>query len=182
MIKNFADILEKFDFEKKNLKRLWNIDEQTAQLIYFFTLIKSPNNILEIGTSNGYSTFWLSIASDKTTVHTIESDKTRFDLAKENLKEFKNIIHYFGKAEDIIPQIETKFDLVFIDACKVDYINYLKLLITKLNENALIITDNVISHSDSIREFKEFIKNNPNFLTMTLAIDNGLEISIYKKE
>ena len=178
---DFSNLLEKFDFEKNNLNRLWNISEQTAQLIYFLAAIKSPKNILEIGTSNGYSTFWLSIASSGTMVHTIESDIKRFNLAKNNLKTIRNIKQYFGKAEDIIPKLNTKFDLVFIDACKVDYVNYLKIIMNKLNENALIITDNVISHSDSTIEFDRFIKNNPTFRSMTLAIDDGLEISIFNK-
>jgi len=144
-------------------------------------MIKSPTNILEIGTSNGYSTFWLSVASEKSLVHTIESDKTRFDMAKENLGSFSNIIQHLGKAELIIPNLNLNFDLVFIDACKTDYHNYLKILIHKLNDNALIITDNVISHFDSTKQFNNYINNNPNFRSMTLDIDDGLEISIFKQ-
>ncbi|MBC8384085.1 MAG: class I SAM-dependent methyltransferase [Candidatus Cloacimonetes bacterium] len=172
---------EKFQKQKKNINRLWNIEEQTANLLYLMIKVKSPKNILEIGTSNGYSTFWLSLAAanSKAIVHTLEIDKQRFELAKDNLQDRKNIELHLGLAEEIIPKLRQKFDFVFIDANKPDYIVYLKLLEDKLENNALIIADNIFSHQESVKEYLDFIRGNPLFETMTLEIDSGLEISVF---
>ncbi len=173
-----------FKEQKEKINRLWNIPEQTAHLIYLLVKIKSPENILEIGTSNGYSTFWLSLAADNSNaeIQTIEVDVRRFKLAQENLRNRKNIFLHFGTAEEIIPNLNMKFDFVFIDANKSDYITYLKLLEDKLKVNALIIADNIISHQESVQEYLDFLNINPLFETMTLDIDSGLEISIFRNQ
>lgn len=54
----------KFKVQKQNLRRLWNISEKCAELLFLLILAKKPKRILEIGTSNGYSTFWLSLAAE----------------------------------------------------------------------------------------------------------------------
>ena len=177
----FREELETFAAQKRQIHRLWNIGEETANLLYFFVKAKNPQNILEIGTSNGFSTFWLSLAAESAVIDTIEVDESRYLLACKNLKNRKNIVIHFGLAEKIIPSLDKKYDFVFIDAGKIDYVNYLKLLLKKLNENALIIADNVISHRKTVREYLEYLKENPDFTTFTLSLESGLEISVYKK-
>ena len=82
--------------------------------------------------------------------------------------------------EEIIPELKKKFDFVFIDANKTDYILYLKLLKNKLADQAVIVADNIISHRESVQEYLDFINENPLFETMNLNIDSGLEISIFR--
>lgn len=175
--------LARFEVQKKNLRRLWNIKQFTAELLYSYVLIKAPKHILEIGTSNGYSTFWLSIAAEKSNavVDTIEVDEDRFKMAKENLKNRRNVIQRFGKAEFIIPELNHMYDFVFIDAGKINYIDYLKLLKNKLNNKSIIISDNAISHKESVKEYLDFIDNSELFDNITLNIDSGLNIAIYNK-
>ena len=174
--------LARFEVQRNNIRRLWNIPQDTAELLYTFVKIKKPKHILEIGTSNGFSTFWLSIASESydAVIDTIEVDKDRFKLAKRNLKNRKNIIQRFGKAELIIPELLDKFDFVFIDAGKINYIDYIKILISKLKNNAIIIADNIISHKDSIKEYLDYIESSGLFDNVTLNIDSGLNVAIYK--
>ena len=174
--------LARFEVQRNNIRRLWNIPQDTAELLYTFVKIKRPKHILEIGTSNGFSTFWLSIAAESydTVIDTIEVDKDRFQLAKRNLKNRKNIIQRFGKAELIIPELLDKFDFVFIDAGKINYIDYIKILISKLKNNAIIIADNIISHKDSIKEYLDYIESSGLFDNVTLDIDSGLNVAIYK--
>ena len=179
IIQKYKKEFERFEKQKKSSESFWNIREQTAKFLYSFIKAKSPENILEIGTSNGYSTFWLSLAVEKSIVDTIEADEYRFKLAKENLKSRKNIIQHFGLAEDIISKFNKKFDFVFIDAEKIKYQSYLKLLLDKLSDNAVIIADNIISHKESVTEYLDFLKQNPCFESFLLEIDSGLEISFY---
>ena len=179
IIQKYKKEFERFEKQKQSSESFWNIREQTAKFLYSFIKAKSPESILEIGTSNGYSTFWLSLAAENAFVDTIEADESRFELAKENLKSRKNIIQHFGFAEDIIPKLSIKFDFVFIDAEKIKYQSYLKLLLGKLSDNAVIIADNIVSHKESVTEYLDFLKQNPCFESFLLEIDSGLEISFY---
>ncbi len=179
IIQKYKKEFERFEKQKKSSESFWNIREQTAKFLYSFIKAKVPKNILEIGTSNGYSTFWLSLAADNAIVDTIEADEYRFELAKKNLKSRKNIIQHFDFAEDIIPKLNKKFDFVFIDAEKINYQSYLKLLLDKLSDNAVIIADNIVSHKESVTEYLDFLKQNPYFESFLLEIDYGLEISFY---
>ncbi len=176
--------LAKFEIQKNEIKRLWNIPQETAELLYTFIKIKVPKHILEIGTSNGFSTFWLSLAAEtcNAVIDTIEVDEERFKLAKKNLVNRENIIQYFGKAELIIPKLTIKYDFVFIDAGKINYFDYIKLLQNKLDNNAIIIADNVISHKNTVTEYLDFIESNELFDSVTLNIDSGLNVAIYKME
>ena len=174
--------LANFKIQRNNIHRLWNIHQETAELLYTFIKIKTPEHILEIGTSNGFSTFWLSLAAEScdAVVDTIEIDEDRFNLAKKNLANRKNIIQWFGKAELIIPELTDKYDFIFIDAGKINYIDYIKILINKLNNNAIIVADNAISHKDTVKEYLDYINRSELFDDVTLNIDSGINVAIYK--
>jgi len=175
--------LARFEVQKKNMQRLWNIPQETAELLYTFVKIKAPKHILEIGTSNGYSTFWLSLAAEScdAVVDTIEVDEDRFMLAKSNLVNRDNIVQRLGKAELIIPELSGKYDFIFIDAGKINYIDYIKLLHNKMRRNAIIVADNVISHKDTVKEYLDYIESSELFDSVTLNIDSGINIAVYNK-
>ena len=175
--------LARFEVQKNNMQRLWNIPQETAELLYTFAKIKAPKHILEIGTSNGFSTFWLSLAAETcgAVVDTIEVDEDRFALAKNNLVNRNNVIQRLGKAELIIPELSGKYDFIFIDAGKINYINYIKLLLNKLSKNAVIVADNVISHKDTVKEYLDYIESSELFDSVTLNIDSGINVAVYNK-
>ncbi len=174
--------LKKFSEQKKQIRRLWNIDPETANFLYDLVLEEKPDRILEIGTSNGYSTFWLSLAAELifAEIDTIEVDKSRYDLAVINLQQRKNVNLILGLAEEVISLLSGKYDLIFIDAGKIGYIEYLKKLKNKLKPGTLLIADNVISHADTVRDYLDFVHNHNNFKTKTVNIGSGLEISRYR--
>jgi len=175
--------LDAFETQKAENRRLWNIDEKTAKLLYFLINSKAPSRALEIGTSNGFSTFWLSLGLENlpAELHTIEAFEERFEMAKKNLENRSNITQHFGKAEHVIPTLDMKFDFIFIDAGKIGYIDYIKLLMNKLQDGALIIADNVVSHTETVQDYLDFVNKDPNFTTMRLDIGAGLELSIFSK-
>ena len=173
--------LSLFEAQRANMRRLWNIEQHSAELLYTMIETTNPGRILEIGTSNGFSTFWLSLAAETcgALVDTIEIDEERYNLAKKNLVNRDNIIQHFGKAEIVIPSLIDKYDFILIDAGKINYIDYIKLLIDKLKDGAIIIADNVISHEHTVTEYLDYIESSELFDFVTLKIDSGLNVAVY---
>lgn len=119
-----------------------------GRILSFFSKLKQPKVILEIGTYTGYSALCLAegLAADGE-LHTIEKNEELEDRIKGYFDESEHAskMHlHIGDALAIIPQLEKSIDLVFIDADKENYLNYYNLLIDQLPSGALIIADNVL--------------------------------------
>ena len=108
----------------------------------------NPKNILEIGTYTGYSALCMCEGIQVNgQLHTIDKNEELFDLQRKyfDISSYGNQIHqHVGNALDIIPEINEKFDLVFIDADKANYSNYFDLIIDKMNSGGVILSDNVL--------------------------------------
>lgn len=119
-----------------------------GKLLTMFSNMIQPNRILEIGTYTGYSAICLAQGlTENGTLHTIDINEELKDMAssyieKAGLKE--KIIQHTGNAIDIIPTLNETFDLVFIDADKVNYSNYYDLVFDKTRTGGFIIADNVL--------------------------------------
>jgi predicted O-methyltransferase YrrM len=124
-------------------------------------------------------------------IHTIDKNEELNTIQKKYFKKSgleNNIIQYNGCALDIIPKIEEKFDLIFIDADKENYINYFNLVIDKLNNNGVILADNVLwsgkvinseDHdltTNVLREFNRMVNNDNRVETILLPIRDGISI------
>ena len=122
--------------------------------------IKEHNvkNILEIGTAIGYSAIKMALVDDKIKVTTIERDNERYLEALKNIKEFgleKRITLVLGDAS--LVDVSDKYDLIFIDAAKAQYINFFEKFSKNLNKNGVIISDNIGFHG--MVESNERIEN-----------------------
>jgi predicted O-methyltransferase YrrM len=119
-----------------------------GRLLSMISKITKPKNILEIGTYTGYSTLCLAEGlSENGHIYTIDINEELADIQEKYFKKSgyeKKIKPFLGNAIDIIPQLQCDFDLVFIDADKENYSNYLDLVINKLNIGGIILTDNVL--------------------------------------
>lgn len=156
-----------------------------------------PKAILELGTFTGYSALCLAEGLDKNGVlHTIDINeelvafqRTYFDKSGYG----SQIIQHLGAALDIIPTLDTSFDLVFMDADKPNYINYFHQIIDKLNPGGVILSDNVlwsgkvteaVDPSDIstkiVLEYNTLLKEDPRLETVLLPIRDGLTVSIKK--
>jgi len=173
---------------------------QDEGIEYIINYIKKNNvkNILEIGTAIGYSAIRMALNKD-ICITTVERDLNMYNEAIKNIKEFNldnqiKVIH--GDALDI--NIIGKFDLIFIDAAKSQYIKFFNKYKDNLNEDGVIITDNLSFHGlvedetkiksknvkqlvKKIKDYIEFLKENKEFDTEFLSIGDGISISKLKK-
>ncbi len=172
-------------------KQYWNIPRETA--VHLSLLIKACKyqNILEVGTSNGYSAIWLAEAAKQTNgnVTTIEFFEERINLAQNNLKDcqldqYVKIKH--GKALDII-EVLTKqinnaelrlFDFIFIDANKAESIDYFNALDPLLLKGGMFVADNVTSHESEMKDFLYLFNNHPGYQVSYLPFGGGTLIGL----
>ena len=156
-----------------------------------------PKTILELGTFTGYSALCLAEGLNKNGVlHTIDINEELVDFQRRYFDKSdygSQIIQHLGSALDIIPTIETTFDLVFMDADKPNYINYFHQIIDKLNQGGVILSDNVLWSGKVIEsldpsdistkivlEYNTLLKEDSRLETVLLPIRDGLTISIKK--
>jgi len=171
------------NFGKSNYT--FNIPAETGKFFYNLVSISKAKNILEVGMSNGYSTIWLAEAAKKNKgkVTTIDTSAYKIKLAKENFKraKLKNIKIIQGDALKEIPKLKEKFDFMFIDAIKRDYIKYLKLNEKNLKKNAIVVADNAIIFKDQMKHYLNYLQNNKNYSSVLVPIGTGVEFSIRVK-
>ncbi len=193
-----------FSSQEDNL--LHEINEQTQEHKHahmlsgqvqgnFLTLLSNliqPKYILEIGTFTGYSALCLATGlRSGGELHTIEIRNEDALTASENFKKSKQANQlnlHIGNALEIIPGLSYEWDLVFIDADKVAYIDYYEMIVPKLNSGAIIIADNVLFHGQVLEEtikgknalaihaFNEHVANDNRTEQVLLTIRDGLSI------
>lgn len=158
----------------------------------------NPKRILEIGTAVGYSASQFAIIAKESIIDTIELDEQRFNEAKENIKRVgltDRINTILGNAVEILPGLEEKYDIFFIDANKGKYPIFLKEAIRLSHPGSIIIADNILykgyvmsdynlhKQRTAVRHLREYIKDateNEKLETTILEVGDGLAISIVK--
>ena len=166
-----------------------------GRVLSMISKLINPKNILEIGTYTGYSALCLAEGLQKDgELHTIDINEELFDFQRKYFDKsgFGNKIHqHLGNALEIIPKIETLFDLVFIDADKENYCNYFEIIINKLNPGGIILSDNVLwsgkvldtkfkkedTSTPALIEYNTLLKTDKRIETVLLPIRDGLTIS-----
>jgi len=161
-----------------------------GKFLEIISLIKQPQNILEIGTFTGYSTICLAKGlRDGGKIYTIEINEELQEIFKNYFKEAKieNIVKpLIGDAKEIIKNLDVQFDIVFIDGSKREYPIYYELIFPKVKKGGLIIADNVLWYSnvvnekvldkdtEGIKKFNEIIKNDKRVENIILPIRDGI--------
>ena len=185
--------LNKETYQKVLLPRMLSGHFQGRVLSMLSKLIR-PVNILEIGTYTGYSALCLCEGMQENgSVHTIDIKEELVDFQRKHFDKSpwgKQIEQHLGEALDIIPTLDLKFDLVFIDADKENYINYFEMIVPKMNKGGIILSDNVLwsgkvlepmqSNDLSTKilvEYNQLLKNDPRVETVLLPIRDGLTVS-----
>ena len=168
-----------------------------GRLLAMISKLINPKNILEIGTYTGYSALCMceGMQTDGS-LHTIDKNEELYDLQRKyfDLSNFgTQIYQHVGNALDIIPTIDEKFDLVFIDADKANYGNYFDLIIDKMNPGGVILSDNVLWSGKVVQKidpkdidtqelvvYNKKVNEDPRVETVLLPIRDGLTITRVK--
>ena len=159
-----------------------------------------PTSVLEVGTAIGYSTLLLARnLGPGGKITSIELDETRHSMAKQFIGQSqyaKDITLLLGDASDIIPTLETQFDMVFLDGPKGQYLHQLEQIMPNLTDNAVILADNVLFRgyfrgdkeaprrfktiTKRLQEYLEFVENKDAFNTTIYPMGDGMSVSIWK--
>lgn len=157
------------------------IQPEVAQFMQTLVLLHKPKRILEIGTAIGYSASIMAEYMTEGEIVSIEIRESTHALALENVADFQTKVKFdfrLGDALDVLPQIEGKFDLIFIDASKGHYLEFLELCMGKLNPGGLIVSDNIlykgmIANQELVeRRKKTIVKRMRNYLTELNALED----------
>ena len=169
---------------EKTQKEFWNIPRKTGVLINMFIKMMNIKSVLEIGTSNGYSGLWIAKALKQTggRLTTIEFYEKRQSVAMANFEKcgVADIVRPLqGSACDILESLvpEEKFDFVFIDANKREYVKYFELVKPHLTEKALIIADNITSHAEKVQTFIDAVDADDEFQYEIVELPGGILIA-----
>lgn len=161
-----------------------------GRLLEMISCMIQPRRVLEIGTFTGYSALCLAKGLPKDgLLHTIEVREQEAEVARSYFKLSvwqDQIILHLGNALEIIPGLEETWDLVFIDADKVHYIDYYRLVLPKLRPGGIILADNVLFHGEvlqesvkgknakAIQEFNDWVMQDDSVEKVLLTVRDGL--------
>ncbi|MEY2691633.1 MAG: hypothetical protein RIT03_23 [Bacteroidota bacterium] len=185
--------LNKETYQKVLLPRMLSGHFQGRVLSMLSKLIR-PKTILEIGTYTGYATLCLCEGMQKDgQLHTIDIKEELVDFQRKYFDQSEwgaQIVQHLGEGTAIIPTLDVKFDLVFIDADKENYLNYYELIVPKMNRGGIILSDNVLWSGKVLEplqpndlstkillEYNELLRNDPRVETVLLPIRDGLTVS-----
>lgn len=185
--------LNKETYQKVLLPRMLSGHFQGRVLSMLSKLIR-PTTILEIGTYTGYASLCLCEGMQKDgQLHTIDIKEELVDFQRKyfDLSEWgAQIVQHLGEGTAIIPTLDIKFDLVFIDADKENYLNYYELIVPKMNPGGIILSDNVLWSGKVLEplepndlstkillEYNKLLRNDPRVETVLLPIRDGLTVS-----
>ncbi|NGX83695.1 O-methyltransferase [Aequorivita sp. KMM 9714] len=168
-----------------------------GRVLSMLSKLIQPKYVLEIGTYTGYSALCLAEGMQEDgELHTIDINEELFDFQRKYFDEsaFGNqIVQHLGNALEIIPEIDKTFDLVFIDADKSNYPNYLEIILPKLKKGSVILSDNVLwsgkvvekvkkddIDTQALLKYNQALNTHPRLETVLLPIRDGLTISRVK--
>jgi predicted O-methyltransferase YrrM len=152
------------DAEKADrLERLRNVEPDTARLLAVLVRALGAKRLLEVGTSNGYSTLWLADAARSIggSVLSVDVDPTRTAQAMEHLSHMQLQDYVELRTEDAALTLshagDASLDMIFLDAERPAYCGYWPNLLRVLRPGGLLVVDNVLSHADEVQTFRKLV-------------------------
>lgn len=164
---------------EERTERMLNITRDTGEFLGCMAIAMRARRILEIGTSNGYSTLWLANAARHTggQVTTIEYAPDKIRLASDNFRKSglaPYIRQSYGDAGPILNALDAKtFDLIFLDAERNEYLTWWPAIRSALTDGGLLIVDNAVSHAQELSDFIQQVQSDTGFCTALVPVGKG---------
>jgi predicted O-methyltransferase YrrM len=181
--KKILSILD--DMDRNQRRGMMNVPIEDGRVLRLLTEAIGAKHVVEIGTSNGYSGIWFCLAlrttGGKLTTHDI--DEGRAALARENFKRAgvdKIVTLVFGDAHETVKNLKEPIDVLFLDADKPGYIDYLNKLLPLVRPGGLILAHNV--NMGQMQDFIKAITTNPNLETVFQGQGQGLSVTLKKRQ
>ena len=168
--------------EQDRSKKMLNLAPETAQLLSILVQSSRRTRLLEIGTSNGYSTIWLAWAAQRVggRVVSIDRNAEKHRLAIANLQRagLRDVVDLIaGDATEIVANLPGPFDFVFFDADRRSAPSQLTLLVPKLAPDVFVLADNALSHPEEVAGYLATVKALPEFEHLIIPIGKGLSMA-----
>jgi predicted O-methyltransferase YrrM len=166
----------------------WNITPDEGRLLRILTETAGAKNVVEIGTSVGYSTLWFCLAlrttGGKITTH--EIDHYRIDIAEKNFKK-AGVSHLVtiveGDAHENVTRLKEPIDILYIDADKTGYFDYFTKLLPIVRPGGLILAHNTTDQASDMKDYLKAVTDNPKLVTISLYKQpSGLSVSLKKTQ
>lgn len=173
------------DGQDDRSKKMLNLEADAALFISILARNGNCQRLLEIGTSNGYSTIWWAWVAAQTDgqVTSIELSPEKQAMADANLKRAglrDKVELLLGDATETVKSLQGTFDFIFFDADRWSAPEQLKLLLPKIEKGALVLADNVLSHPEQIVGYLEAINALDDFDHMVIDVGKGVSLA-YKR-
>ena len=183
MTKQTADKVLETIQRAQNQTFLPIIGKDKGQVLVRIVEAERPQRILEVGTLVGYSAILMArYLPEGAKIVSIEVDKNSANQARKNISEAQleeKIELIVGDARCEIKKLQEKFDVLFLDAAKEQYLEYLKLAEPKLKEGAIVVADNVKIFKDDMEDFLEYVRESGRFRSETIDFgQDAVEVSI----
>jgi len=161
---------------------MWNVGPEGGAFLAWLVGLLNAQRVLEVGTSNGYSGIWLAraVAATGGVLVTLEIDRRKIAMARENfgragLAEHITLVE--GPALTSLAALGGAFELVFIDADKPQYVDYLREVKRLVRPGSVIVADNVASHADETAAYRESTLSDPALESVELPLAGGFFVS-----
>jgi predicted O-methyltransferase YrrM len=162
------------------LQRFRNVEPETAELLGVLVRAMQASRVLEIGTSNGYSTIWLADAAEAVggSVVSLEVEAERTEMARSNLSDAGVSSFVELRIEDageaLAAYADDAWDLIFLDAERPAYVGYWPELLRVLRPNGLLVVDNTLSHANQLVEFSELVHEHERVTSTVVTVGAGV--------
>ena len=164
-----------------------------GRFLSFLSKISKPKSVIEIGTYTGYSALCIAEGLDPNgVIHTIDNNEELTYIQNKYFEKSNyrsNIKQYTDDAIKILPKLNITFDFAFIDADKINYINYFDIIIKKMKKGGLIVSDNVLwsgkvleensqdEETEILKKFNSMLKKDKRITNLIVPLRDGLSIS-----
>ena len=183
MNQRVADALERLERFMGTVQDAYAVPREAGAFIHALILATGAKRAVEVGTSYGYSGLWIAsaLAENDGRLITIDHDPRKSEAARKAF-ESAGLLEYVelqtGSAAEILATLDGPIDFGLNDADKENCIRYVELLADKLNERAVVLTDNTLTHPRELANFTAWIRQHSEFCSAHVPIGNGMEMSV----